>query len=291
MKVVAIVSVKNEVELIARCIEHLSKIGVDRVIVEDYGSDDGTVEVVRGYEEKKVILLPFDESANLDGPSWGLHSGELARKTGADWVLFLDADEFWLPSTGSIKEALARQQAPVLTVSRFNVPLGANGPCAPEDMSPVAYGQTLLFVQPVRDFRDAVNASSPLPWSSGVPVPKIAVRPEFIQTVQGGHHAATGLDGLRCAQVTPGEIVIAHIPFSTRERFQRKVGGIRQTLKLQPNYHAGENTAWHWKRWVRLDDAGLLDEEFERQIVTGAELLTLRREKAVMSVSEYLSRE
>jgi glycosyltransferase involved in cell wall biosynthesis len=289
VRVAAIVSVKNEAELIERCIGHLHAIGVDEVLVEDYGSDDGTLERVRALPPGRARLVAFDESNDLDGGAWGSHAAELARSTGADWVAFLDADEFWLPQTGSIKDALASARDDVLTVARFNVPLGPDGPLLPDVVAPQAYGETLLYMQRAGRLRQALDADPLRPWSSGVPAPKVIVRPAAVRALRGGHHKAIAMDGSVFAQVRPGNLLIAHLPFTTRQRFYRKVASIRQTLALQPSYHSGDNVAWHWKRWVQLDDQGLLGQEFDRQVVAPATLDALRAAGTVRSAAEFFS--
>ena len=290
MKVAAIVSVKNEVELIARCVDHLFSIGVDEVLVEDYGSDDGTLELLGRYAADRLRIVPFDEAQDLDGTAWGKHAAGLAQATGADWVLFLDADEFWLPVSGRIKDALAQERHDVLSVDRFNVPLGPDGPYLPSALVPAGYAQALLYTQRTPNFRSVVSSDPTRPWSSGVPAPKVAVRPQSIVALRGGHHKAIAPDGSVFPATRPGGLLIAHLPFTTRTRFSRKVSSIRQTFALQPAYHAGERVAWHWKRWLQLEEEGQLEQEFERQIVPQETIDALRAAGSVASAADYFSR-
>ena len=287
MKVAAIVGVKNEVALIGHCLDHLYAIGVDRVVVEDCGSRDGTLDIVRNYPADRLSLSRFDESLDLDQEAWGRHEAVLARSTGADWVLFLDADEFWLPITGSVRHCLSAVTVDVLTVDRFNVVLAAEGPVLPLPYTPATYPQILLYVRPRAEFEARDDPRSSPPWISGVPMPKMAVRPQSISRVDAGHHAAIGLDGRPASEAKATDLVIAHLPFTTRQRFLAKVEGIRETNILQSAYTIGD-TAWHWRRWVDLEEAGEIDSEFDRQIATPAELDRLREARTIASAAELL---
>ena len=46
-------------------------------------------------------------------------------------MIFLDADEFWLPASGSLKDCEALQAADVVTVERYNVVTGTGRPADP----------------------------------------------------------------------------------------------------------------------------------------------------------------
>lgn len=286
MKVSAIVGVKDEIELIKRCIDHLYIIGVDQVVIQDYGSTDGTEKVFAQYDKEVLTVKSFDESQDMDGDSWGLGEAEIAVETGADWVILLDADEFWLPFNGSIKDGLANVSSDVLTVERFNVPLGVSGLLFPDCLTSCNYQQVMLYVEKVENIRAELQNSASRSWINSVPMPKIAIRPSAIKAITPGHHNAVDLNGKLFPTVMADEIVIAHVPFTSFDRFQRKVQNVSQSIKLQPSYYPG-GTAWHWKRWVQLEEAGELEMEFQNQMINDDQLQTLRNSGTVLSASEY----
>ena len=86
--------VRDEVDVLRVCVLHHLFAGCERVLVLDNGSTDGTVTVLRRLAER----LPLSWSSDA-GPyrqaefATGLASE--AASLGADWVLPLDADEFW----------------------------------------------------------------------------------------------------------------------------------------------------------------------------------------------------
>jgi glycosyl transferase family 2 len=85
-------------------------LGVDHFIVTDNGSTDETVEILTRYVE--AGLLTVIEAPDTDyreqGAQWMTDMARLAAtELGADWVAHTDADEFWWPIEGSLKETLA----------------------------------------------------------------------------------------------------------------------------------------------------------------------------------------
>ena len=63
-------------------------------------------------------------------------------------MLFVDADEFWLPASGSLHDLRDLADADVLTVRRYNVALGPDGPLIPPELPTSAYEDALLWARP-----------------------------------------------------------------------------------------------------------------------------------------------
>ena len=81
--------------------------GVDFVLANDHRSQDGTREILDEYVRAGVLdLVRRDEEGYTPG-EW---VNELARRAclehGADWVVHTDADEFWWPHGGNLKDVL-----------------------------------------------------------------------------------------------------------------------------------------------------------------------------------------
>lgn len=52
--------------------------------------------------------------------------------------------------------------------------------------------------------------------------------------------------------------------------------------------HSGEK-AWHWRRWVEIQDAGSLREEYDRQFLSDAELADQRQSGAVATANQIFA--
>jgi glycosyltransferase involved in cell wall biosynthesis len=75
--------VKNEAEMLARCLDSVS--GADEIVIVDTGSTDGTMEVARRYTDK-VFEFPWCDDFAAARNQALTHSSN-------DWVLSIDADE------------------------------------------------------------------------------------------------------------------------------------------------------------------------------------------------------
>jgi hypothetical protein len=125
-------------------------------------------------------------------------------------------------------------------------------------------------------------------WNAGVPMPKIIARPERIANVHLGHHDMDGAGEQPLARRIAQDLVIAHLPFTTYQRFARKVDNIRSLLVAHPDMFPG-HAAWHWKRWARIADEGNLPGEFRRQCLSAPHLQQLRSQGVVRSAAELFS--
>ena len=290
MKIVAHVGMKDEVELVERCLAQLYAIGVDEVIATDMGSTDGTLELLRarGGDRGRLRLVECDDREPSALREWVPRVTRLVQESGADWAVFLDADELLLPRDGDLRRCAALAHADLLAIDRFNVPLTAAGLELPQPMPPSFYGQLPLVVDPVPELQLRVDADPPVPWSRGVPIPKAMLRPQLVSRVVIGGHDAHPKEGVELRRARPADLVIAHLPFTTRARFEAKVSNIARAIATDPGFFEG--IAWHWKRWVGAHERGMIGEEFQRQVFSDEAMAKLREEGAVVSAADWFAR-
>ncbi|MGE0462984.1 MAG: glycosyltransferase family 2 protein [Vicinamibacterales bacterium] len=285
-RIAAIVGVKDEVELIGASIKHLRQIGVDHIIVADAGSTDGTLDVLE--DERRaggVLVAHVDPATVVDYDTESAHTMALARESGADWVLFMDADEFFIPATGSLKDCRHLRDADVIVADRFNVVVTPDHLLMPAILAPRHYAHLSLFTRQVPDFRRYMDERPHASFVTVRPGPKVMARPSVADAlVPGGHdvHAS----GARRAVAT--DLIVAHVPFTTEDRFERKVANIRKEVAMRPAYFAG-GYAWHWRRWAEMTAPGALEAEFARQITDEPAIAGLRREGVLRSAAELLA--
>lgn len=267
MKIAANLNVLDEVELIEPCIRHLRAIGVDLIVLTDLGSIDGTTERLEEFERDPDIC---QIRLRRDEDPWGFPE-RMYQKTvtefAPDRILFLDADEFWLPRSGNIKETASLAQADALSVRRLNVPLVAGQPVLPVDFSPAGYEQLHVVANPLTGARGRLEQDPDASWIMTEIVPKTLVDPRKVDGVIVGAHGVVKTGGNQPNVVTPDDLMIAHFPFSTADRFLRKLANIDRSLKVFGHRLKGAQ-AWHWRRWVELAEKGKGEEEFRRQILT-----------------------
>lgn len=290
MRIAAHLGVKDEVELIGDTIAHLRAIGVDHIVAVDGFSTDGTADVLAQHRNRDDFWFVQLDDLEPDNNEkiWLRRNLEVISNVRADWIIFLDADERWLPATGSLRDCVALDVADVLTVPRFNVVLTPNGPALPASLQPVDYGQILFYAVPIPDFRSYIQANPDTPWSRAVPGPKTMARPERIGALTDGMHDIIPNDGPLLRRHRANDLMIAHLPFTTLSRFRRKIANIQRSLSVHDEY-CGDSLGWHWRRWLTLAKEGRITEEFDRQMLDAASIDALRRDGTICSATQWFS--
>ena len=120
MRLAMTLLVRNEADIVeAQLAFHLNA-GVDVVVATDNGSDDGTLEILERYERAGHLHLLREVSEGMRQSEWVTRMARLAAtELEADWVINSDADEFWWPRGGTLKDVL------VAVPERFGIVRGA----------------------------------------------------------------------------------------------------------------------------------------------------------------------
>jgi hypothetical protein len=205
MKLVMTLLVRNEVDVIGANLDYHLAQGVDFVIVTDHGSEDGTSDVLREYERMGVAKVIRDTEEGHHQSNRVTRMAEIARSGhGADWVIHNDADEFWWPLVGDLREVFCSlpPQFGQIEVQRRN-------------FRPRADGDGIFYSRLVHREASSFNlAGHALEL-------KVAHRPHPDVVVAPGNHSIRGAD----LPVLPvGEVLeIFHFPMRSYEQFERKV--------------------------------------------------------------------
>lgn len=106
-KVVMTLLIRDEVDIIQYWLDfHLAN-GIDQVLALDNASQDGTTEILKEYEKTGRVVYIYEPSNDYQQDKWVTW---LARKActefQADWVINADADEFYIPKNGNLKQLL-----------------------------------------------------------------------------------------------------------------------------------------------------------------------------------------
>ena len=100
--------VRDEEDILAANLDfHLAQ-GVDVILVIDHGSTDRTPEILREYEGRgQVRAFRDDDRAHDQSARVERLLRIAAEEHDAEWVIHCDADEFWMPTAGSLRDVFA----------------------------------------------------------------------------------------------------------------------------------------------------------------------------------------
>ena len=154
MKIAAVLTTHNEVDIVATTVLHLYRQGVDAIYAAD-SSTDGTYDLLTHLG----VTVERDTENYHRQPWWTARLAEDAIDAGADWIVPFDADEYWFPVA-----------APTLRAALTDVPAGV--------------GKLMGRMWHYHDWEWR--------WPHPKPHPKVIVRAQpNIVFANGNHNAAT----------------------------------------------------------------------------------------------------
>lgn len=212
MRVVMTLLVRDEIDVVRENLDFHFAQGIDFAIVMDNRSRDGTREALREYERTGRLRI-IDQPGLYDQAPWLTEMAQMAvREEAADWVLPNDADEFWVPREGTVRQLLERT-AP--EVGAIRCPRVYFAP-ATEDGRPWWERMTLRQRVPVSKTGLALNS-------------KLIHRGhEQIEIGKGNHQRQGPLVG---ETLSAGDVEVQHFQMRTYAQFERGVIVRGSTLK------------------------------------------------------------
>jgi hypothetical protein len=277
MRLVVTVLARDEADVIdAQVVFHLNA-GADFVVATDNNSRDGTTEILERYERDGVLHLIREPAEGLRQGEWVTRMARLAASDfGADWVINADADEFWWPRGGSLKdmlEAVPGEYGIVRGFWRSFVP-------RPDDGQPFAERMTVRLSQqaPIND-----------PTSFYRPVIKVAHRADPHVVVARGNHALAVSPFRTLTTWHPIEVL--HFPLRSRAQWMRKVElqGEAFTKHIERSgtgYHLKGYDALQSGRIEQQHDSLVVDEDaVSRGLADGTLVVDTRLRDALRALS------
>lgn len=94
---------------------------VDKVLIWDTGSTDGTVEIIKKLIDAKGEKIEFKQVGLVDGMGFTKMRQRMLEQSKGDWVLILDGDEIWWES--SIRKVVAEIREKGRNIEGIVVPM------------------------------------------------------------------------------------------------------------------------------------------------------------------------
>ena len=219
MLVYGVSMVRNEVDVVRLNLQYHLSLGVDRMIVIDNGSTDGTDEALQQISSRDArVSWSYD-----DGPF--LPSAVITRlareafRAGADWVVPIDADEFWYAPAGDFREVLKDSRAGVLVAQVVNfIQRRSQMKSSPDALlymtrrvaspvGPPGHGQGLV-------------ESGEIAFVEKMYPPKCICRPAKKVEIETGHHKVYNADG---PKEHTAKIVCLHAPIRSKAALEERI--------------------------------------------------------------------
>ena len=268
MNIVAIISVRDEVELISANINYHLSIGFKGIVVADILSSDGTSQKLDNYKGNPKVSIIKAPSQDYEIFDWRKVLVDIAKQNyQPDYISHIDADEFlYSPKLENLDSvAFTHDQ---LTIKRFNCLAGMEkdfaAPTCMRDMDHLTVAR-----YPTPTAFDQRNNSEPADWLFTSVGPKLICRSDRLDRFIGGSHSAVDQAGQVLQGTTSNSFFFIHFPFTTYERFLRKVKNVSNMVDMLADRITNEAYAYHWRRWARLYREGgdiAIHEEYQRQL-------------------------
>jgi len=217
--------VRNEDDIIRDNIEYHFRNGVDYFIITDHHSKDSTLSIIEEYVQQGIAEVRVEQSEEHHQAQWVTDMARRAHeKHGADWVINNDADEFWVPKTGNIKDFFKTINPNVykLHVPRFDFFY--------QSIKGVKFYNAMLFREFIKKWTKCCHR--------GVPDIEVGI---------GNHDAESkSLQEAQRSSEPTTDMVVFHYPVRTIERYKFKM--IEGTTAILNTPGIPAETFFHWKR-------------------------------------------
>jgi hypothetical protein len=273
MKLVMTLLARNEADIVDAQIAFHLHAGVDFVIATDNRSDDGTTEIFEKYARAGVLHLLREQGDDMRQDEWVTRMARMAATSfGADWVINSDADEFWWPRGGSLKDVLA------LVPERFGVVRGCWRHFVPRPVGDPLFSERMT----VRLRTPAFPGDKATIYHAHQ---KVAHRADSTVVIESGNHNALGprMNPIR----TWHPIEVLHFSLRTARQVAQKARGgwarnpieeqVEHQLRLDQAVHAGRADSFFETHVVS-------DDELERGLADGRFALDMRLRDALRTL-------
>jgi hypothetical protein len=254
--------VRNEDDIVALNVVHHWNVGFRRFAVMDNGSTDATPRILARLASVYPIDIVREPSLDYLQDTWATMLADRLRRQGATHCISLDADEFLCPGETPLDHLPMGEDAIPLMVERQNVLPGS------ESLAAGSYDQLgsarYRVCKPLgMETRTGVDEESEYPAMLRTCQAKIIAPLDGLESIARGCHV---VQHERAERGALAGALIRHFPVRSRKKFAQKLEFARQRFAVERSVSPG--ISWHIRKWVRQEETGAFDREYESYFLT-----------------------
>ncbi|GHC52813.1 glycosyltransferase family 2 protein [Neogemmobacter tilapiae] len=249
--------VRDEADIIEQNLRWHRRQGVDRFVVIDHASTDGTTQVLRRLARE----MPIDISRRTDPVvQQAIWTRDLIRKArgkyGHVWHIANDADEFYIPPPGETLKSylLGQKDNRLLEVPRQNVIF------AREDLADHGWRAAPMFesrvTTPAPEGMESPETVVSLPFEYYATNPKVVFQVATLKHLTKGAHRATMDPPCEAMQ---SALRILHFPFRDAEEFLTSARRLGESAVADIAQNPQKQLSHRYRRWLRMMQQGVPD--------------------------------
>lgn len=246
--------IRNEADIVRLNIFYHLSLGVDRMLVVDNGSTDGTDTMLKQISEND----PRVRWSRDDGPFLPSRvMTELAREAfrdGADWVVPVDADEFWYAPGEDFRHVLETSDLGVIRAQAVSFIQNRDQRESKPDALLHMTRRAASPVGPPNIAQDLVE-SQQIAFVEKVYPQKCVSRTAEEIYIETGHHSITGVEG---PKKRTEELVCLHAPIRSRDALAERIESASRAAEAGRNPGQGRNR----RRLAELNSEAAIGQEW-----------------------------
>lgn len=253
MKIFGISMVRNEADIIGLTVLHTLSLGLNKVLILDNGSTDGTDQVLRNLAKEDERVVWMRDNSLYDQQAITTELAREAYRQGADWILPFDADEFWWSKGGNFRQTLSESKAGALWVRPVNF-IQARSQHEPTVEALLTMTRRSVETIPPGNLARQLMESHQVGLVQIASAQNYVSRPTSEVKIWRGNHVVSGVRG---EHARGDGIICFHAPLRSRALLESKM---ERSHRLTEAGVSG--SAWHVWHWARMIAEGKLDQEW-----------------------------
>lgn len=252
MLIYGLYMVRNEADIIhINVLYHLS-LGLDRILIADNGSTDGTDEILQQLSAQDSRVQWSRDHGSFLPSRIATGLARQAHEEGADWVVPVDADEFWHVRGGDLRGFLRGSNAGVLQAQVTNFVQRRSQKRSSSDALLHMTRRVEKPVSPPPYAQDLVEAKQ-ISFIEKMYPQKCVSRPSGKIEIGIGNHRVHGASG---PKEQTEELICLHAPMRSRAVLEERIRDSARADEAGRRKGQGRNR----RRWAAMDESGVKEE-------------------------------